>query len=1768
MSKFTVTEIPLVTQDHQALAQRYEIRTDLSFSKCSRNSDKNQTSRIWSGKYEEWQSRVRGCAATCVSDDATVVSAACVEEPYVISVTKVVNCDLTMVEIDLEHLDRNLMGDVIKTFIFVHQKETDGEDEDDMVVSSLLDKTIKMLLIDSQSNVLQIELDYISLSPITLAHTPTNAILSQQHIYPLNRHSLTSTQVVAVDENRVVFALSPFILCLNVKSQKIAVWSKESCLYNRRKSLSGVLKSAKDILVGKPYDDTDEIVDPPSSNLSSAVALCAFDEMNYQVGGCVEGKIVCSLHSDGTLRLWTLPSFNQTFPYPKQMYILHDLDDAISGSSIIPPQVWKSYDDSVLINGCTFIEAKGGGVRFVIAVGIHTADNFAESKVHLTTFVGSIGSRVDLMESVEMKVPDQIISLKLMEFTKLAQGWEMHALFNVVSNPLFDDGKSLYHSFSHAPVLRTTLAVYKSGSPLSPAFYSSCFLDDLLATERWRLEYECVELSTNADFFENENTEGALNSIDQWYLQKIFRSDLMQTIGLYKATDGAIIRALRSVVPPFCLNDDTITDVHKKGIEFLTAFVMNKWSKYEGDRLKKHDMSSGSPILSNKIQPESLSSVYREFYRKERDTPDITEDSDSSFESSEVEWNRYSIKLHHQRWEKLLTAINNEETKLLLPLALFNVPGDFDERKSLLIRPGVTSVILLGEQSNSDSPADKLDSIAFSMLDQLENSSSKNRHLLTTLEMKTWQIISKAKLLKNDISRSFVAFVRGAISDIDCDDWNTIQCEVSSIMERMSEEQLILWLKSPCPTSFPSDGKMSDLHSANSSSAALPSCKRLCRQHIRYLRRLTFAKYICVISLSVRKMIPFTAEQETLSFIAYLNTVGVSWACAQTCTSSAHHLIKAQEDPFELSKSNKYFSSTDVMAGKRYFLDEVLKKVYGPIGSTSLANTSMELSKLFIQLAFQPFSDDIHSLLDILSSDDSEETKRISLRLLCPSVAFSSDTIDCYDRKCMAADYLLSEVTYLATNHNISPEKIAAMEEIASCLLKWNHSLLPDPATLNIILNSLNGCEEHSVSNDQNSYKRHETEVLRLIEDMFTIASNQPLSFISSIVNMEKVKSLLLPLVIKAHHAGLNPLDILNDRLRMASKDPILVLRHFLSVTLVLNNCLLRLHVLKKHSYLLNFPTKVSFANVLKSAINDVIETVEYHSHPSDYDQIIDYPALWSTLFRVTVQGHCWDDAFSACLSNPLKDRQMKNFKRLVTAMADAGALGLLVDKIVYGTVEGTLPGKEIDLYEVAIDTLADASCQASLTSTLQHSAFSSNADYSCCLYSLHTAYNNWRRSSQTADFYGALTLKRISTPNNDLSSLAAVPHKEKSKIMNDLTLASVASAQLLFLVEDINSQFIVSGEVDNMVDKIKLSRYSYDHELERSLRREHESYETSLKLSCSTRNNTQRLNQLYNAKDLLLRAKRMIVLGRLQKDRFCPDNISEILLASDTAIVDALSRLGYVDDAIAFSHCKKENKHDTNPQGRDILLDALSHIICNCLGQAAFPCFRLNFSHEQEVENDILTTRPTLDQIAILLGDNSRFFCTPKLWQTDGSLFHKGPMVLELIRCYTELYSRFSLELPIELANAMLQSDIRAKLPSWLINIIVCPTSSSCNGLFARHGNPSELLNLYIKYGLYIEACALVEVVLLRRFEHKGNVTAASARLPEKGHIDYVPYETIDLLWNLIETIVASKSLAYEARSKLLRSRQDMERALHTHFGFTKIIEDGLSSARILFRS
>ena len=149
-------------------------------------------------------------------------------------------------------------------------------------------------------------------------------------------------------------------------------------------------------------------------------------------------------------------------------------------------------------------------------------------------------------------------------------------------------------------------------------------------------------------------------------------------------------------------------------------------------------------------------------------------------------------------------------------------------------------------------------------------------------------------------------------------------------------------------------------------------------------------------------------------------------------------------------------------------------------------------------------------------------------------------------------------------------------------------------------------------------------------------------------------------------------------------------------------------------------------------------------------------------------------------------------------------------------------------------------------------------------------------------------------------------------------------------------------------------------------------------------------------------------------------------------------------------------------------------------------------------------------------------------------------------------------------------------QLPSWLDHFLVNGGGGNTSevGLFARRptsdtsnaypGDPSALLSLYTKRGMYLEACRLVTLVLtgINSSDREKN---APFRLPEKGNVDFVPYNKIDLLWNLIQDAVENEVLKKNEADEVLSARDRMEKALEKHFELLKISEMGLMSARAL---
>jgi len=334
--------------------------------------------------------------------------------------------------------------------------------------------------------------------------------------------------------------------------------------------------------------------------------------------------------------------------------------------------------------------------------------------------------------------------------------------------------------------------------------------------------------------------------------------------------------------------------------------------------------------------------------------------------------------------------------------------------------------------------------------------------------------------------------------------------------------------------------------------------------------------------------------------------------------------------------------------------------------------------------------------------------------------------------------------------------------------------------------------------------------------------------------------------------------------------------------------------------------------------------------------------------------------------------------------------------------------------------------------------------------------------------------------------------------------------------------------------------------------------------------------------------------------DEYSPDSVT-ILESTSRDTIDSLAMLGYYDQAIAVASGVSSKRQGSLPGGVDLFDDALKYILCTYLVPAAT---------KSAVDSDggngaeTLQSRSRIAQIrdsssACSLASTgmqhlqprciTSSTVNPKSWVPNSQSCNalEATMAMSLLRQYTTVYYERCRGLGLNIADAILKAgEGVSELPLWLKELCMFGNiaedgnssgSASQSGLFAQLNgadtstlaDPAGLMRLYIKHHQYGEACDVVTSILTKQ-QNMPNSTRSSSRLPEKGSIDWIPYNLIDMLWNVIESIVSthpsnsSKDVTSQVNS-LIKMRGGMEKALEKHFEMLKMSEEGLRSARAL---
>ena len=1817
-----ISEIPIIVPEHQSQSKRFIITNELTIEECLKNHNRSSLD-YWDGPEEEWERMVQGCVASLTtlrnSNDTnnnitqgtgtTILrSAALPEEPRVLSLVKMNLGDgtkecMVSVELDLTQISLDHFGTISKTMLF-HGIYEESEEEDDTADWIMQNDTVhhqnqfhvyRIVLVDAQANVLRVQLDAQTLDPVSKVQriSTQHVIMTTANRYNRNTHrqwKLSSEQIAALDPDRIIFAMSPDILCLHIVSNstaKIVSWTKESCIDNRRPSLGGILKTAGGMLLGKTVEDIQEeedfiqdgVVggsgyrsydDPTAGNIMPSTAslfvmdiapsLYVQNDGYEQNDATTYGKLLCSLHSDGSVWLWTSLSKSA---YPKQVNVMIGVNGIYTQNVLPSPHLWSSANDSLDLCGCAQLEPDGR-IKFALGVGITLTPNMSAmaqrttSPCHVYTLEGYLTDsgkiQSESVEFLERDIPKEVDSIKGLatQFSQESSSWVLKVLF---LKKLFEEksqsmtGRSLYSHFTESPLISTFLSIYSQKSTKAKILEQTDTLDVSIKQKYDMITTQCKlflekELETKSD----EDLNTILHRFDTLIMKSIFRSPLPQSVGLTHPSESCMRRALRQVVSPVCFNSLS-NESTKKCIEIETLELMKSWFQHDdlNYSVKRRRISSEA-LVSNQettTNQAGVSSVYQNFNDTHNDlsyeiderasTPDMDSD-DGILDASPLSHEKVLLD-HYNRWDRLVYALCHEELKLLSPLQFICLPKS---NECLVVRAAVSSILPIVESTVERS----LESEFMNCFYKLE-ATSQNSTLLENFIVKTHTITSNASLVFGDGKESFLNALEELSSNLVVKE-DVISSQLIHMLQSMSDSDRKLFLSSPYPSFFGCHEKSLVGNSKNDIDVSSIYCAvRLTQQLLSSCQRVALARFIILSICNTG-----SEEDLQLAKLAFLNSVAINWVSAQMTSkrfesgpTEFHSDIPSARIFGDLTSklSNPYDHKAHVQISVLISCMFKLSKDNVQSSATMLESI-IQLSESYVRLAIgQPETKQNFPLLSLLSNEPKLK-QRVCLRLIAPYVAFSNR---CDEYLELASDCLLTEVEGMCEGNFLSDERVYEMQMNASRMLERPHRIEPNPKLLSAFFHMLHNSIDNENGSEVIPDHIYESIVYDFVKDVskvssFSITEEDTAMLCKSV----SFRQLFHPCVQAAHDHQISPLELL--RKSNHQQNFVDILTHGVDVLLSLSSFIHRVEVLKKHESSVKYPSfNAPFSQVLFHAVNSVILFIQEHAVSEDFMFFEEYAGLWSSLFRYSLLGERWSDSFRACLSNPIQSWRVQNFKRMVLAMVDSGELGTLLDEMIFGAAEGQQQDI-IDVYELASQTLKEAAEQNARNEmhTFNNST-SCTTDYRACLYSLHAAYDNWRACCQSMDFYGALSLQNFQRDQDDTGMTEEDDGNEPDSIvMDEILLSTSASSQLIQVVSPKSERYIVHGELYPDVFILGLTENQ-----------------------CSESNETNRAARLFSENSLKIRAVKMIALFSLFNDSFCDSSLQEILQASDTQIIDALSRLGYYNEAIALAKCKNADRNGSRPGGVDLFSDALIYMLCECLSPTAVDLCRLpltanDIPESADTDDGFLRTRPTMNQLRLILGDGRMVFGGSS-WSNMkySSDIERGGIAMNLLRLYTSQYSTPENDVALRVADKLLDLDsAQSDLPMWLRSILIGKDGN--NGLFAKKtGDPTALLNLYMKYGLFVDACELISEILT----DNARIKSSTARLPENGDIDFVPYETIDRLWNSMNTYMNLSSTGDVEKLSVSNALVLLENSLKKHFELMQISDAGMLSARTL---
>ena len=1696
---------------------------------------------------------------------------------------------------------------------------------------------IRLIIIDNQGTLLTIPLT-VNNGILTPLEGTTAQILSAGMYLTddtvkeeVSSSDIQSTMIGFLSPTVVCLALTPHVVTVDLVTRSSVVWNERQC---REEMKSRVSTFASFFSMGR---DPEVLTTPPTA------ALC----VSTTPSPLLDSTYVFTLHSDASVRKWKLDPTSSLKPLEVETIETSSLSSSMSLSKQLPvPTAWSDSRNSVSICARLYqnvyalaIHIKTIGAAFGSTdSGGEGSTSSATSDCHMWVVSGPQSSLVGEFPTTckSLQVPKEAIFMVGMSFLPTAHRCTLGVFFQ----SLEDDDRTSTLQLTYPP---SNVESIVSRIPIVSASGGS--LDEVAATERARIRALLFGNEILQESFESNKTtvDQDLHTLDTMYMKYLFRPIYPRGTGtVVGPSDESVLRALAKLVPPTAARQ---RDEAEMGIELKTLRAMYDWRSKENRksfamtplRKERPVPTEAEPGEGAIVPAQSPFSVYESFVQGDDDEDgmsieEVTNDVD---DTEEMDQERASqIEDHESRWRRLLEQVWEEESILRLPLCVFWMT---DIKAQIIVRGAAATVMVYDEHSNArnshqqDSPWEVFDTAAMGLLQRIEKDKDKAKELYL-IEQAVAKTVSKSMLAISP-SNQCNSFVEG-LTELGQWAWAEVDDESSpegiadseharleEAMRHRSVDELVQWVQStPLESSIELVGLdhiKSEYAACENTQTAIQvtwSQNQVANSQVRHaacslsircidsVRRLHLSRCLLLLDLVQGRYATDAALR------AYLHAMAVMWAAAQrtplplTAFKSARvdkmHL--GVESPDSMSPTPKRLSfgddtssilsplSTSTTTSLDTMMISMSQGTEAPARSSmSPVGEAVHYSMLFFKSAFPVFNSSDANFskpcqlpeLGALPTpnDDRRVTDypRIALRLLAPFVAISlpkeSKEI-VRARKESLAECLLIE------SHAESSDSFLQlkMRQKACDLLVPSSSNDESPISQSTIqdavdaLNALMRAAPNCSASNLNSLLPATMQKI-----IYGDTSQGVSAEIRRLCDMETVRSMFAPFVV-----GLGT-DLDGVTSARVTK--------FANTLLHLSRLMHRLTTLERH--VRGNASNGSSSDMLLEFIVHAVQEMKTRFPGEFCKSMPEYVNLWSRLFSHAVSAGHWEQAYSACVSNPVLDHRDRNSKRLVRAMVDAGALMELLDKCKALSSslssEDSSGGDVIDLYELASEVLADAVSHDVYTARAASSKPSALSDYQGALYALHASQKQWRRAAQSMDqrFFNAR--KALGSGALDFSHNLGAAVLRDGLIVEDLVLAAVSSLNAIELVPDKAHRFVVSGELGPFntvpIDGPENSQAMvYTSKRTRgSLQKEGPKDESG--------EDQDRLSNFMSALELHGRAIRTIALRNLFFDGSSDPSYAKASFLRDVdsseSDIDELFKNGYFRYGLLLAKAMSKNYESLTgscrPEGQDLFYLSLNHMLFTYVVPLAV---NGNVTLESPEGALVTLSRPTLPQILSSLDDvdspQASFVSSmrsKKLSELQSAASSAAAMAL--LRKLTVAHSTPATPVALDVASFFLTKS--SSIPAWLERTLMgadAPVSKVSNGLFARRpergsstylGDPSALVTLYTKQGMFAEACDVVTSILsgINRYEAGSELREdqAPSRLPELGAVDFVPYKKIDILWQLIE-MACNKGVGKKTElDRVISSRNKMEVALEKHFSMMRVSEMGMRSARAL---